>query len=60
MQSVAMNTLNRIIRGHEDLGAVFARADPDRALFVLEAGARRVYPEDAKWQEEILSRPPSL
>ena len=60
MKSVALNTLNRIVESHEDLGAVFARADPDRAIFLLEEGAKRKYPEDAKWQEEILNQSPSV
>ena len=57
MKTVSINTLNRIVRCHEDLGSVFERADPDIAIFVLDEEAKRKYPEDAKWQEDILSRP---
>lgn len=59
MRSVAANTLRRIIQSHDDLGTVFSRVDVGRALFVMEEGARRKYPEDAKWQEDVMGMTPA-
>jgi hypothetical protein len=61
MQSVALNTIHRIVQTHEDLGSLFSRADPDRCIFVMQQASRKRYPEDADWQDGILSRsPPTL
>lgn len=57
MRSVHAHTIHRLINRHENLGWTFARADPERGIFVMDESHKRKYPEDAKWQEEVLSQP---
>lgn len=57
MKTVAPSTLSSIIRTHLSLGRIFKSADPERAIFILEEGTRRRFPEDAKWQDDILGVP---
>lgn len=55
MKSVAAETLHRLIRCHDDLGLLFDRVDPDHAIFVMNECARAEYPEDAAWQDQLLT-----
>lgn len=54
MKSVSMHILTRILRSHEDLGHLFDRVDLGHARFVLNAGTRAKYPEDAAMEGEVL------
>jgi F-box protein 21 len=57
MKTVHISTFSRLITMHENIGGTFARADPERGLFIMDESHKRKYPEDAAWQQDILSRP---
>lgn len=57
MRSVHSQTIHRLINMHENLGWTFTRADPERGIFEMDESHKRKYPEDAKWQQDMLNRP---